>query len=105
MLVIAYCAACFDELEQYGEAAKLHYVDVCEAFIKNPHPLQFSDICHCCDGVCTMTKFLEQKDFVVSTDIGDSLIRVIPSGHKKLENGLYLICPGKCERFDINESF
>lgn len=98
MLVIAYCAACFDKLEEYGEAAKLHYVDVCEAFIKHEFPFQFSDICHCCDGVCTMTKFLEQKSFVISTDIGEDLIRVMPDGYRILENGLVLFCSSNCHK-------
>jgi hypothetical protein len=98
MLVSAYCVPCFKKLSEFGEAAQLHYIDVCESITKNKEPFHFSDSCHCCDGVAVTTKFLESKGYLISTECDLSLIHVIPNGHQVLEEGLHLFCTRQCEQ-------
>jgi hypothetical protein len=78
MLDISYCESCSDQLNQYGGIAAEYFEIICLHYFEQG-PLEISTCVHDYDhAYLELSRFLELKGYVVTTESGPETIQVRP---------------------------
>lgn len=89
---IRFCKACHDDLMENGHFLFEYYMKLCG---------------HYCEGIKihvrggsegkgdTLTHYLENKGYIISTESSETTLMLMPIGHKLIENEIHEFC---CKR-------
>lgn len=85
---LCYCKYCVDQLEEWGEPAKTVFETICEWYVIQRYAMiVFSYELN----ILQVVEFLEQHEFVVTTDIDEGDIAVVPAACEPVD-GVWMIC-------------
>lgn len=87
--MIDYCIRCVAKISDLGAPASVLYAEICSYYTRwGPYPLNPG----CEDYLYQVVQLLEQKQFVISTDIEDDILLIKPQGHHKIGRTDYFCC-------------
>lgn len=93
MLNCHYCNECLTDLHDYGEYALTLYEAICDNYSEYEEPffiVSKSELTCFDTSIDSVLRFLELKKYVVSIDVGEDLIAVVPKIYE-MEEG-YIFC-------------
>lgn len=88
---ISYCHVCVEPLFEYGEIAAYVYMGICEHYICKGYALPI-DKEECARGTTEITKFLELKNYLTTTEICRNVIAARPNYHNYSNKFGHLYC-------------
>jgi hypothetical protein len=81
MLEVLYCCKCQEHLNEYGEFASDVFIGICNFYLLYERPFLISTDIHVQNhGLLEVLRFLELKNYVISTEWEKELISFKPLG-------------------------
>ena len=100
-----YCVKCKENLETYGEMAHVLYQQICESYFYGGKCWEFQKTEPSCFGIVldesyvALTKFLESKGYIVTTEASYDRIKAKPTKIKYSSNDIDMVvkvCSDRC---------